>query len=339
MDLLLGEQAPNMNGSTITEFVLLGFSCSRTVQLFIFALVLACYTTVLLGNVLIMVTVWSEPQLSQCPMYFFLVNLSLTDVSLGSLAAPKLVIDLLNNGHAISYEGCMAQIFGFHLFAATEMYLLTLMAYDRYIAICHPLRYTTIMGQQRCLGLLILCWMAAFIHSTFHMAVITRLPFCGPNVLDNFFCDSLQVIKLACSDIYIVEKLEMLNDSLVILPCFLSLLVSYVTILATLCGRFGKSSRKTFSTCSSHLTVVGLFYIATVLVYLKPSSHSQLEKMASVFFMVVTPALNPLIYTLRNQEMKVAIGKLQNKCKLFLLSQREYICLSEHLKEESDGAQ
>ncbi|XP_053120190.1 olfactory receptor 4Q3-like [Hemicordylus capensis] len=315
-----------MNGSTITEFILLGFSCSRTAQLFIFALVSACYTTILLGNVLIMLTVWSEPQLFQCPMYFFLASLSLIDMSLGSVAAPKLVTDLLNNGGTISYVGCIAQIFGLHLFAGAEMFLLTLMAYDRYVAICHPLRYTTIMNQQCCFRLLMLCWIGAFIHSTFHMVVLAQLPFCGPNMLNNFFCDIPQVIKLACSDIYVAEILILFNDSLVTLPCFLSLLVSYVTILATFCGRFGKSSRKTLSTCSSHLTVVGLFYMPIVFVYIKPSSHSQLEKMASVFYMVVTPALNPLIYSLRNQEMKGAIGKLKRKCKLFLLPSGDQMC-------------
>ncbi|XP_053120189.1 olfactory receptor 4Q3-like [Hemicordylus capensis] len=316
----------SMNGSTIAEFILLGFSCSRTAQLFIFVLVLACYTTILLGNVLIMVTVWSEPQLFQSPMYFFLANLSLIDMSLGSVAAPKLVTDLLNNGNAISYGGCMAQLFGLHLFGGAEMFLLTLMAYDRYVAICHPLRYTTIMGQRRCFSLLILCWIGAFIHSIFQMVVIAQLPFCGPNVLDNFFCDIPQVIKLACFDIYIAEILMLFSGSLITLPCFLSLLVSYVTILATLCGRFGKSGSKALSTCSSHLTVVGLFYMPIVFVYIKPFSSSQVDKMASVFYMVVTPALNPLIYTLRNQEMKRATEKLKNRCKHLLLPQGWYMC-------------
>ncbi|XP_053120192.1 olfactory receptor 4Q3-like [Hemicordylus capensis] len=312
-----------MNGSNITELVLLGFSCSRTAQLFIFTLVLACYTTILLTNLLVMVTVWFEPQLFQSPMYFFLANLSLIDICLGSVAAPKLLTNLLNNDHAISNGGCMAQIFGVHLFGSAEMFLLTVMAYDRYMAICCPLRYTAIIDQQHYLGLLILCWIGAFIHSTFQMAVITQLPLCGSNVLDNFLCDIPQLIKLACSDMYVAEILMLFNVSLIALPCFLSLLASYLTILATLYGHFGKSGRKVLATCSSHLTVVGLFYIPVVFVYLKPFSTSQLDKMASVFYMMVTPALNPLIYTLRNQEMKQALGKLKSKGKRFLLPQRK----------------
>ncbi|XP_066486920.1 olfactory receptor 4Q3-like [Tiliqua scincoides] len=311
-----------MNVSIVTEFIFLDFSSSRTVQMFLLGLVLTCYTTVLVGNLLIMVTVWSEPKLFQCPMYLFLANLSLLDMSLGSVAAPELAADLLNSGRTISYGGCMAQILTFHLFGGAEMLLLTVMAYDRYVAICHPLRYTAIMDRQRCLSLLILCWTGGLIHAIFQTAVTTHLPLCGPNVLDSFFCDITQVKKLACSDIYVSEILLVFSDSVIILPCFVTLLISYVTILVTLCGRFGKGSRKGLSTCGSHLTVVGLFYGPIVFVYTNPSSNSQVDKLASVFYMVVTPALNPLIYTLRNEEVKGAMGKLKNKCKLLLLPQQ-----------------
>ncbi|XP_066486904.1 olfactory receptor 4Q3-like [Tiliqua scincoides] len=310
-----------MNGSTVTEFVFLDFSGSQSAQLFILTLVFTCYTIVLVGNLLIMVTVWTEPNLIHCPMYFFLANLSLLDISLGSVAAPKLLTDLLFSGRTISYGGCMAQILTFHLFAGVEMFLLNVMAYDRYVAICQPLRYTTIMDRQRCLGLLILCWIGAIIHSIFQTTVTAQLPFCGPNVLDNFFCDITQVMKLSCSDIHVSEILLVFSDSVIIIPCFLTLLVSYTTILVTLCGRFGKGSRKGLSTCGSHLMVVFLFYGPIAFVYMKPSSSNQVDKMAAVFYMVVTPALNPLIYTLRNKEVKGAMGKLKNKCIHFLLPQ------------------
>ncbi|XP_053120194.1 olfactory receptor 4Q3-like [Hemicordylus capensis] len=315
-----------MNGSTITGFVLLGFTSSHTVQLLLFTLVLACYTTIILGNVLIMVTLLSEPKLFQSPMYFFLVNLSLLDMSMGSVGTPKLVADLLNNGSTISYGSCMAQLYFLHIFGGTETLLLSIMSYDRYLAICHPLRYTAIMDREHCFRLLTVCWTGGFIHGTMQIVAITRLPFCGLNVLDNFFCDIPQVIKLACSDNSVVELVMFVNASLLILPCFLSLLSSYVIILATLCGRFGKGGRKAFSTCGSHLTVVSIFYSSIVFVYLKPFSTSKVDKIASVFYMVITPALNPLIYTLRNQEMKGAIRKLKSKCKLLLLPQREDIC-------------
>ncbi|XP_053120197.1 olfactory receptor 4Q3-like [Hemicordylus capensis] len=315
-----------MNGSTISEFILLGFSCPRSAQPFLFTFVLVCYTTILLGNFLIMVTVLSEPRLLQSPMYFFLVNLSLLDMSMGSVGTPKLMADLLNNGSTISYGGCMAQLYFLHVFGGAEMLLLTLMAYDRYLAICQPLRYTTIMDRKHCFRLLTVCWAGGLIHGTFQILTIAQLPFCGPNVLDNFFCDIPQVIKLACSDIYVTNMLMVINSILLTLPCFLSILVSYVIILATLCSRFGKGSGKAFSTCGSHLMVVSLFYLPIVYVYLKLSSSTQLDKMVSVFYMVLTPALSPLIYTLRNQEMKGTIGKLKCKCKLLLLSQREYMC-------------
>ncbi|XP_066486931.1 olfactory receptor 4Q3-like [Tiliqua scincoides] len=312
-----------MNGSTVTEFVFLDFSGSRSALLFLLILVLTCYTIVLLGNLLIMVTVWTDTKLFHCPMYFFLANLSLLDVSLGSVAAPKLLTDLLNGGGTISYAGCMTQILTFHLFAAVEMFLLTVMAYDRYVAICHPLRYATIMDRQRCSNLLILCWTGGIIHGIFQTVVTAKLPFCASNVLDNFFCDITQVMKLSCSDIHVSEILLVFSDTVILLPCFVTLLISYVTILATLCGRFGKGSRKGLSTCGSHLMVVFLFYGPIAFVYMKPASDNQVDKMAAVFYTVVTPALNPLIYTLRNQEVKGAMGRLKSKCKHFLLPQQE----------------
>ncbi|XP_066486833.1 olfactory receptor 4Q3-like [Tiliqua scincoides] len=312
-----------MNGSIITEFVFLDFSCSRSAWFILLTLVLTCYITILLGNMLIMVTVWTEPKLFQCPMYLFLANLSLLDMTLGSVASPKLVTDLLNSGRTISFGGCMAQICSQHFFGGSEMFLLAVMAYDRYVAICHPLRYTTIMNRQHCFGLLIFCWIGGLIHGIFQVAVMALLPYCGANVLDNFYCDITQLIKLACSETYVDEILLIVSDGLLLVPSLLALLVSYAIILATICGRFGKDGSKALSTCSSHLTVVGLFFGPCIFVYLKPSSYSQVDKMASVFYMVVTPALNPLIYTLRNQEVKRAIGKLKNKCQCLLLLQRE----------------
>ncbi|XP_054850171.1 olfactory receptor 4Q3-like [Eublepharis macularius] len=306
-----------MNGSTVSEFILLGFSCSGISWLFLSTIVLACCTTSFLSNFLIMVTIWFEPRLLGSPMYFFLANLSLIDISLGCVASPKLAADLLNYGHSISYGGCMAQVFLLHLFGGAEMLLLTLMAYDRYVAIYDPLRYMVIMDRQRCLGLLLLCWAGSLVHGIIQVVVVAQLPFCGPNVLDNFFCDLPQMIKLACSGGYSAEILTMANDTMITAPCFVALLVSYAAILATLCGRFRKDWRKALSTCSSHLMVASLFYVPILFVYLKPSSSSQEDKIAAIFYMVATPALNPLIYALRNQEIKNAIRKWKIKQKLF----------------------
>ncbi|XP_054850173.1 olfactory receptor 4Q3-like [Eublepharis macularius] len=307
-----------MNGSTITEFILLGLSHSCTPQLILFTCFLACYITILLGNFLIVVTVQAEPRLLHSPMYFFLSSLSLIDMSLGSVAAPKTMANLMACGYTISFGGCMAQLFFLHLFGGAEMLLLTVMAYDRYVAICHPLRYMAIMDRPRCFRLLMVCWVGGLIHTTIQMVVVAQLPFCGPNVLDNFYCDVPQVIKLACTETFVIELLMVANSSLLSLPCFLILLISYAVILATLQGHFRKGSGKALSTCSSHLIVVSLIYVPCVFVYLRPFSSSQVDKIASVFYTVVTPALNPIIYTLRNQEMKDAMGKLRNRCLFFL---------------------
>ncbi|XP_066486864.1 olfactory receptor 4Q3-like [Tiliqua scincoides] len=242
---------------------------------------------------------------------------------MGSVAAPKLATDLLNSGSTISYRGCMAQIFGLHFFGSAEIFLLAVMAYDRYVAICHPLRYTTIINPQRCFSLLLLCWAGGLIHGICQTVIMAQLPYCGANVLDNFFCEIPQLIKLACSDVYVAEMVIVVSDAVITLPGFLTLLVSYATILATLCGHFGKGGRKALSTCSSHLTVVCLFYGPVIFVYMKPSSNSQVDKMASVIYTVITPALNPLIYTLRNQEMKGAMGKMKQKFTRLFLDQRE----------------
>ncbi|XP_062993046.1 olfactory receptor 4Q3-like [Elgaria multicarinata webbii] len=303
-----------MNISSVTEFIFLGLSHSRPVQLLLFVLFLACYTVILLGNLLIVVTVHAEACLLQSPMYFFLVNLSIIDTALGSVAVPKMVADLVTCGRTISFGGCMAQIFFLHFLGGSEFFVLTLMAYDRYVAICHPLTYTITMNRQRCIRLLTFCWVGGFIHSATQMILVLQLPFCGPNELDSFYCDVPQVIKLACKDIYITEMLMVANSGLLSLVCFLVLLVSYGVILVTLQGHFRESGRKALSTCSSHLTVVSFIFVPCLFVYLLPISISSMDKIASIFYTVLTPALNPLVYTLRNREMKEAMGRLKNKC-------------------------
>ncbi|XP_053120198.1 olfactory receptor 4Q3-like [Hemicordylus capensis] len=303
-----------MNGSTVTEFIFLGLSRSRPIQFLLFGLVLAFYTVILLGNLLIVVTVYREPRLLQSPMYFFLTSLSIIDTSLGSVTIPKMVVDLLSCGRTISFGGCMAQLFFLHFFGGSEMFLLTLMAYDRYVAICHPLTYPTTMNRLRCIKLLTSCWAGGFIHSSTQLVLILRLPFCGPNKLDSFYCDVPQVVRLACTDTYITEILMVVNSGLLSLICFLVLLVSYGVILASLRGHFRESGGKALSTCSAHLTVVSLIFVPCLFVYLIPFSSSSVDKMASVFYTVVTPALNPIIYTLRNREIKEAMRRLKDKC-------------------------
>uniref|UniRef100_A0A8C4WGB3 Olfactory receptor n=1 Tax=Gopherus evgoodei TaxID=1825980 RepID=A0A8C4WGB3_9SAUR len=301
--------------TTVTMFLLSGFSELQILHfLLLFGLVSACYTVSLLGNLLIVVTVRMDPDLLQSPMYFFLANLSLIDMALGSVAAPKMLSDLLSQGSTISYGGCMAQIFFLHFLGGSEMFLLTLMAYDRYVAICHPLSYAETMHHHCCLGLLVTCWAGGVLHSSTQLVLVAWLPFCGPSKLNNFYCDVPQVVKLACSDTYVMEILIISNSGLISLVCFLVLLGSYGVILVTLRGRFGDGGgRKALSTCSAHLMVVSLIFVPCIFVCLQPFSNLQMDKMASIFYTIITPVLNPIIYTLRNQEVKEAMKRLRTR--------------------------
>ncbi|ELW65428.1 Olfactory receptor 4Q3 [Tupaia chinensis] len=193
------------------------------------------------------------------------------------------------------------------------MFLLTVMAYDRYVAICNPLHYFTVMNRQLCLQLVLACWSGGLIHSITQVLLIILLPFCGPNELDNFYCDVPQIIKLACMDTYVIELLMVSNSGLLSLVCFLVLLFSYAIILITLRDRFCRGQSKALSTCASHLTVVSLIFVPCVFIYLRPFCSFSVDKIISVFYTVITPMLNPLIYTLRNTDMKVAMKKLRKK--------------------------
>uniref|UniRef100_A0A8C5SER2 Olfactory receptor n=1 Tax=Laticauda laticaudata TaxID=8630 RepID=A0A8C5SER2_LATLA len=285
-----------VNASKVTEFILLGLSKSRSIQLLLFVLVMLSYGAILFGNLLIVLTVHLDPHLKKLPMYFFLSNLSISDTSVGSVVVPKVATDLVIGGRTISF-GC------------TEMLLLNLMAYDRYVAICHSLTYTTTMNRPRCIRLLCFCWVGGLFHSSSQLFLVLQLPFCGPNGVDNFFCDVPQVVKFACVDTHVTEILMVANSGLLSLVCFAILLISYGIILSTLQDRFKESGGKALYTCSSHLTVVSLFFLPCLFVYLVPIFSTSLDKVSSVFYTTITPFLNPIIYSLRNQEMKEAMGR------------------------------
>ncbi|CAK7306257.1 Olfactory receptor 4Q3 [Vulpes lagopus] len=301
------------NDSKVTEFVLLGLSSSWELQLFLFLIFSLFYMTVVLGNLLIMVTVQADAHLLQSPMYYFLGHLSFIDLCLGCVTVPKMLRDFLQQGKIISFSGCLAQIYFLHFLGASEMFLLTVMAYDRYVAICNPLHYLTLMNHQLCFQLVFACWCGGFIHSITQVMLVIQLPFCGPNELDNFYCDVPQVIKLACMDTYVVEVLMVSNSGLLSLICFFVLLFSYAIILTTLRTRFHQGRSKALSTCASHLTVVSLIFVPCVFIYLRPFCSFSVDKIFSVFYTVITPMLNPLIYTLRNADMKTAMKKLRKK--------------------------
>ncbi|XP_049624957.1 olfactory receptor 4Q3 [Suncus etruscus] len=301
------------NESKITEFVLLGLSSSWGLQIFLFLIFLSLYMAIVLGNLLIVVTVRADAHLLQSPMYYFLGHLSFIDLCLSCVTVPKMLGDFLQQGKTISFSGCVGQIYFLHFLGASEMFLLTVMAYDRYVAICNPLHYLTVMNRQLCSQLVFACWCGGFIHSITQVILVIQLPFCGPNELDNFYCDVPQVIKLACMDTYLIEVLMVSNSGLLSLICFLVLLFSYAVILLTLRTRFRQGQIKALSTCASHLTVVSLIFVPCVFIYLRPFCSFSVDKIVSVFYTVITPMLNPLIYTLRNADMKTAMKKLKKK--------------------------
>ncbi|XP_010601063.2 olfactory receptor 4Q3-like [Loxodonta africana] len=309
----------NGNDSKVSEFVLLGLSSSWELQLFLFSLFLMFYMAIVLRNLLIVVTVWADAHLFQSPMYYFLGHLSFIDLCLSCVTVPKMLGDFLRQAKTISFSGCLAQIYFLHFLGASEMFLLTVMAYDRYVATCNPLHYVTAMNRQLCLWLASACLCGGFIHSITQVVLVIQLPFCGPNELDNFYCDVPQVIKLACMNSYVVEVLMVSNSGLLSLICFLVLLFSYAVILMTLRTCFCQGQSKALSTCASHLTVVSLIFVPCVFIYLRPFCSFSVDKVFAIFYTVITPVLNPLIYTLRNTDMKTAMQKLRKKAHGILL--------------------
>ncbi|NXT39124.1 O1509 protein, partial [Pelecanoides urinatrix] len=301
------------NFSRVTEFILLGLSDTRDLQVLFFTLFFLAYALVLLGNLLIIVTVRSDPKLSS-PMYFLLCNLSFLDICCTSVTSPRMLVDLLFQRKAIAFEDCIAQLFFLHFVGASEMFLLTVMAYDRYAAICKPLHYAAIMNRQVCWVLVSACWAGGFLHSIVQTLLTIQLPFCGPNTIDNYFCDVPPVIRLACTDIYVIEWLMVSNSGLISLVCFLVLVTSYTFILATVRVRFTEGRWKALSTCASHAMVVTLFFVPCIFIYFRPFSTFPSDKHICVIYTVLSPVLNPLIYTLRNNEVKASMRKLWKRC-------------------------
>ncbi|XP_045304421.1 olfactory receptor 4L1 [Prionailurus viverrinus] len=298
------------NGSVVTEFILLGFSGQWELQIFFFVTFSLIYSATVLGNVLIMVTVTFSSTLHS-PMYFLLGNLSFLDMCLSTVTTPKMITDLLSEHKIISIWGCMTQMFFMHFFGGAEMTLLIAMAFDRYVAICKPLHYRTIMSHRLLSGFMILSWIIGFIHTMSQMVLTVNLPFCGPNVIDNIFCDLPLVIKLACMETYTLELFVIADSGLLSFICFILLLVSYIVILITVQQKSSGGLSKALSTLSAHMIVVTLFFGPCIFIYAWPFNSFSGNKVLAVFYTVFTPLLNPIIYTLRNQKMKEAMRKLQ----------------------------
>nr|XP_033780521.1 olfactory receptor 1L4-like [Geotrypetes seraphini] len=309
------EPTDTENMTMVTEFIILGLSDNPKLQVPLFLVFLLNYLITLLGNLVIITLICADPRL-HTPMYFFLSNLSVTDICYTSVIIPKLLGIFLLGFNTISYAGCLAQLYFFMGFASLEIFLLTVMAYDRYVAICHPLRYSLIMNWRVCILMVVTSWIIAFLNSSPTTAFVSLLSFCGSNKIDHFFCDLTPLLKLSSTDTASTQVVILIETTLVSLIPFLLTIISYIYIISAILRIRSKEGRyKAFSTCSSHLTVVSVFYVSVFSVYLTPASVSSLGlgKILSVLYTTVTPMLNPIIYSLRNQEVKNALKKLLEK--------------------------
>ncbi|XP_067173444.1 olfactory receptor 12D1-like, partial [Apteryx mantelli] len=300
------------NQTEVRKFILLGLSNVQGLQKFLFMLFLLLYVSTLLGNMAIMIVVACEPRL-HTPMYFFLCNLSCLDIFFSTVTVPKMLAGFLSGHQGISYTGCLSQLHFFYFVGSSEALLLAVMAYDRFVAICNPLRYTLIMRPRACLLLAAAAWTIGFLHALMHAVMTSRLHFCGPNHIHHFFCEIKPLVRLACNNSQLnLSLLNIITGSIATGP-FVFTLFSYLYIFSFLRLKVQSKEgrRKAFSTCISHLTVVALLYVPVIFNYVPPSSGNSPSwtMIATLMYNVVTPVLNPLIYTLRNVEVKHALKR------------------------------
>ncbi|KAG9466121.1 hypothetical protein GDO78_017179, partial [Eleutherodactylus coqui] len=300
------------NTTSVTYFVLAGLAVQANLQMLLFLSVLLLYTVALAANLSIMVITISDLTL-HTPMYFFLYNLAFIDICYSSVVVPKMLTNIMSQKEMISFWGCMLQIQFFHFLGSTEVILFSVMSYDRYVAIAHPLRYTVIMSSNVCLCLASCSWVIGFYHALLHTIMTARLPFCGPNVVKHFFCDIKPVLNLACTDVSLNLKLLTRITGTIVTSTLILTILSYVFISKFLLNiKTSQGQKRALSTCSAHFTVVTLQYGTAIFTYAKPATTDSLDqdRIAAVIFTVITPALNPIIYTLRNKDMKKALKKL-----------------------------
>ncbi|XP_052037069.1 olfactory receptor 1361-like [Apodemus sylvaticus] len=302
------------NKTDVTEFVLLGLSSRPEMQPVIFGVVLVMYLIAVLGNTLLVLAARSDPKL-QTPMYFLLSQLSLIDISLTTITVPQMLVHTLSVVRRISYNHCMTQLFFFMAVGSMEGHLLAAMAYDRYVAICAPLRYSAIVSHSLCLRITLTSWVVVSLNSLLYSVLVTRLTFCG-NQVNHFFCDITPLLKLSCTRPVVNEMLIFTEGVAVVVSPFFFILGSYIRIGFAIAHMHSIAAlSKALSTCSSHILVVLLLYGSVIRMYLKPSSTYDLDqdRQVAIFYTLVTPMLNPLIYSLRNQEVKGALTRLLRK--------------------------
>nr|XP_012305973.2 olfactory receptor 9K2-like [Aotus nancymaae] len=306
------------NHSEVTDFILVGIRVRPELQSLLFLLFLIIYGMVLLGNLSMIGIIVTDPRLN-APMYFFLGNLSIIDLSYSTVIVPKAMVNILSQKKTISFAGCVAQLFLYALFMVTEAFVLAAMAYDRFIAICNPLLYSVRMSRSICIQLVAGSYLCGWVSSILQISVTFSMSFCASRVIDHFYCDSNPIEKISCSNVFMNKMVSLSLAVLIILPTIVVIVVSYMYIVSTVLQiRSSEGRKKAFSTCSSHLGVVSLLYGTVSFVYLTPPNNPELRKVASVCYILFTPMLNPLIYSLRNKDVKDAVKKVLWKKKILL---------------------
>ncbi|XP_036878713.2 olfactory receptor 1E5-like [Manis javanica] len=306
------------NQTVISEFLLLGLPIRPEQDKLLYAVFLAMYVTTVLGNLLIIILIRLDSHL-HTPMYFFLSNLSFSDLCFSSVTMPTFLHNMQRQVPSIPYAACLTQMYFFLLFGDLANFLLVAMAYDRYVAICFPLHYTSIMSPRLCLSLVGLCWVLTTFHAMLHTLLMARVRFCGNNMIPHFFCDMSALLKLACSDTRVNELVIFTIGGLLLVMPFLLIILSYARIVSSILKvPSARGIHKAFFTCGSHVSVVSLFYGTVIGLYLCPSADSSTaqETVMAVMYTVVTPMLNPFIYSLRNSDMKGALGRVFLKKKI-----------------------
>ncbi|KAG6477665.1 olfactory receptor [Crotalus adamanteus] len=293
----------------VTEFILVGFARIRWLQILLFWVILLTYLLTIIGNLLIIYITLVDHRL-HTPMYFFLRNFSVLEIGFTSSAIPKALFNLASGNNTISLAGCFSQAFFYFILGTAEFFILSTMSFDRYVAICNPLRYTVIMNSQLCAQLVVGSWIISFLYVIMPLILLFRLPFCGPNIINHFFCDNMPLIKLACTNTQFLELMDFLMATFTVLGTLAITIISYIKIIATVMHIPSRTGRqKAFSTCASHIVVVFITYGSCIFMYVKPtrSGGLDLSKTVGVLNNVVSPLLNPFIYSLRNKQVKTAL--------------------------------